>query len=109
MGTFFACSDARQDVHARVPSMAASGMARLCRSDGYLLARCLQVPVKTRFESRNAFDLSRYMRVRLLVNLRRSTRRAGKVEHKSRALRLTGTAHLRFMPSKHPFMLGLAS
>ena len=41
--------------------------------------------------------------------MRRSTRRAGKVEHNARALWLIGTTHLRFMPSEHPFMLELVS
>ena len=44
-----------------------------------------------------------------LVNPRRSTRRAGKVEHMSRALALVALTHLRYMHSEHPFMLELAS
>jgi len=49
------------------------------------------------------------MRAKLLVNLRRSTRRAGKVEHMSRALALVAPTHLSDMHSEHPFMLELAS
>ena len=45
----------------------------------------------------------------LLVNPRRSTHRAGKVEHIARAPCLIGTTHLSFTPSEHPFMLELAS
>ena len=49
------------------------------------------------------------MRAELLVNLRRSTRRAGKVEHMSRTLALVALTHLIYMHSEHPFMLELAS
>ena len=49
------------------------------------------------------------MRVTALVNLLRSTRRAGKVEHTSRAIRLVGATHLSNMHSEHPFMLEIAS
>ena len=49
------------------------------------------------------------MRVTRLVNLLRSTRRAGKVKHTSRAIRLVGATHLRFMPGEHPCMLEIAS
>ena len=50
-----------------------------------------------------------YMRVTLLVNLLRSTRRAGKVEHMSSALALVGLTHISYMHSELPFMLELAS
>ena len=50
-----------------------------------------------------------YMRVTLLVNLLRSTRRAGKVEHMSSALALVALTHLSYMHSELPFMLELAS
>ena len=49
------------------------------------------------------------MRVTLLVNQSRSTRRAGKVEHMSCAIGLTSATHLRYMHSEHPFMLEIAS
>ena len=49
------------------------------------------------------------MRTTALVNLLRSTRRAGKVEHMSRALALVALTHLSYMHSEHPFMLELAS
>ena len=49
------------------------------------------------------------MRVTALVNPRRFTHRAGKVEHMSRALALVALTHLRYMHSEHPFMLELAS
>ena len=93
----------------RVPSMAASASARQCGLDGTLDARRLQGPVKTRCKTREAFWLSRYMRTTALVNLLRSTRRAGKVEQMSRALALVALTHLRYMHSEHPFMLELAS
>ena len=74
-----------------------------------MVAQRGHVPIQTRIESREALERGRYMRAKRLVNLRRSTRRAGKVEDVTRALRLMGTTHLSFMPSEHPFMLGLAS
>ena len=49
------------------------------------------------------------MRVTALVNPRRFTHRAGKVEHMSRALALVALTHLSYMHSEHPFMLELAS
>ena len=50
------------------------------------------------------------MRVTALVNLRRSTHRAGKVEHYvPRALCLVTTTHLTFTSGKHLFMLERAS
>ena len=49
------------------------------------------------------------MRVKRLVNLLRSTRRAGKVEHMSSALALVGLTHISYMHSELPFMLELAS
>ena len=108
-GNFFGRSRRARDAHARVPSTAASDTAQACRPDGSLLARRLQGPIKTRCKTREAFQHSRYMRPTTLVNLRRSTRRAGKVEQMSRAIGLTPTTHLSYMPSEHPFMLDLAS
>ena len=49
------------------------------------------------------------MRPTLLVNLLRSSHRAGKVEQMSRALALVALMHLSSMPSEHPFMLDVAS
>ena len=49
------------------------------------------------------------MRPTTLVNLRRSTRRAGKVEHMSCAIGLTSATHLRYMHGEHPFMPEIAS
>ena len=109
VGTFFGRSRCRQDAHARVPFPAASVTAQPCRLDGCSHTCRLRAPVKTRCETREAFQHSRYMRPTTLVNQRRSTRRAGKVEHMSRAIGLTSATHLRYMHSEHPFMLELAS
>ena len=108
-GTQIGTSRWTDDAHARVPSKAASVAVRPSRLDGDTLAHRLRVPIQTRCEKRKVIDHSRYRRVAALVNLRRSTRRAGKVEHMSCALCLMGATHLRYMPSKHPFMLELAS
>ena len=54
-------------------------------------------------------QVSRYRRPTLLVNLIRSSHRAGKVEQMSRALALVALMHLSSMPSEHPFMLDVAS
>ena len=62
-----------------------------------------------RYVKRSSTAASRYMRPTTLVNLRRSTRRAGKVEHMSCAIGLTSATHLRYMHSEHPFMLEIAS
>ena len=96
-------------VQARVPFTAASVMAQPCRIDGYVATRRRYIPIQTRCETHKAFELSRYMRAKLLVNPRRSTPRAGKVEHMSRALALVALTHLSYMHSEHPFMLELAS
>ena len=63
------------------------------------------VPIQTRYETRNALELSRYMRLTLLVNLLRPVGRAGKIDQKSRGLCLPTFTHLVIMPSEHPFML----
>ena len=106
---FFGRSGRPRDVHARVPSTAASGTARPCRVDGDTVAYRLRVPIQVRSISRNAFEHSRYRRPTLLVNLLRSSHRAGKVEQMSRALALVALMHLSSMPSEHPFMLDVAS
>ena len=49
------------------------------------------------------------MRVTLLINLRRLTGRAGKVEHIPRATCLVATTHLGFTSGKHLIMLEPAS
>ena len=109
VGTHFVISRWPDDAHARVPFPAASVIAHPSRPDGPLHTRRLQGPVKTRVESRKALKRGRYLCAELLVNLRRSAHRAGKVEHIQRALCLIVTTHLRCMPSEHPFMLELAS
>ena len=48
VGTFFGRSGRPRDVHARVPSTAASGTARSCRVDGVTHTHRLRDPVKTR-------------------------------------------------------------
>ena len=106
---FFGRSRRPRDVHARVPFTAASVTAQPCRPDHDTVTRRLRVVVKTRCKTREAFQHSRYMRPTTLVNLRRSTRRAGKVEHMSCAIGLTSATHLRYMHSEHPFMLEIAS
>ena len=106
---FFGRSRRPRDVHARVPFTAASVTAQPCRPDGRTVARRLRAPIQTRGKTRKAFQHNRYMRVTLLVNQSRSTRRAGKVEHMSCAIGLTSATHLRYMHSEHPFMLEIAS
>ena len=108
-GNFFGRSRRPRDAYARVPFPAASDTAQPCRLDGYTLAHRLRVPVQVRCKTRKASKHSRYMRVTLLVNLLRSTRRAGKVEHMSSALALVGLTHISYMHSELPFMLELAS
>ena len=107
--THFGRSGRPRDVHARVPFPAASVTAQPCRLDGCSHTCRLRAPVKTRCETREAFQHSRYMRPTTLVNLRRSTRRAGKVEHMSRAIGLTSATHLRYMHSGHPLIHARAS
>ena len=67
------------------------------------------VPIQTRFETREALERGRYLRAELLVNLRRSAHRAGKVEQHARVLGLLGTTHLSFIPSEQPSVLELTS
>ena len=107
--TQFGRSRRPRDAHARVPFTAASVTAQPNRLDGYVATRRRYIPVQVRCKTREAFQHSRYMRPTTLVNLCRSTRRAGKVEQMSRAIGLMAATHLSFMPSEHPFMLELAS
>ena len=65
--------DARA-VQARVPATAASATARPCRQDGDMETRRLHVPKKTRGLTREAFELSGYMRFSASANLLRSER-----------------------------------
>ena len=74
-----------------------------------MAARRLHVAVQIRSRSREALEREWYHRRERLVNLLRSTRRAGKVEHLSSALALVALTHLSYMHSEHPFMLELAS
>ena len=67
--------------------------------------RRLHDPVKTRIESREASERGRYMRVELLVNPRRSARRAGKVEQMSRGLCQPAATHFVMTSGKHLFEL----
>ena len=70
-----------------------------------MVARRLQVPVKTRCEKLEALKPSRYMRLTLLVNLRRSARRTDKVDQVSRALCPPAATHLGIASGKHLFDL----
>ena len=70
-----------------------------------MVARRLHVPVKTRCETREAFKLSRYMRLTLLVNLRRSARRTDKLDQMSRGLCPPAATHLGITSGKHLFDL----
>ena len=108
-GNFSGGSRRGRDAHARVPSTAASATAQACRLDGVTHTRRLRDPIQVRCKTRKAFQHSRYMRPTALVNLCRSTRRAGKVGHMSCAIGLTAATHLSYVPSEHPFMLELAS
>ena len=109
VGTQIGRSRRPRDAHARVPFTAASVTAQPCRPDHDTVTRRLRVVVKTRCKKCEAFQHSRYMRVTLLVNQSRSTRRAGKVEHMSCAIGLTSATHLRYMHGEHPFMPEIAS
>ena len=70
-----------------------------------MLAHRLHVAVKTRYETREALNHRRYMRLTLLVNLRRLASQAGKVDQFSHALYLTGATHLAFTSGKPLFEL----
>ena len=64
-----------------------------------------RVPVQVRCKTREAFELSRYMRVTLIVNLPRSAGRTVKVDQMSRGLCLLASTHLIFTSGKHLFNL----
>ena len=70
-----------------------------------MVARRLHLPVKTRCEKLEALKPSRYMRLTLLVNLRRSARRTDKVDQVSRALCPPAATHLGIASGKHLFDL----
>ena len=105
VGTFLRASRRDLDVHAHVPPTAASDTARLCRLDGHTVALRGYVPVKTRCEKLEALELSRYMRVTLLVNLRRLARRTDKLDQMSRELCLPAATHLGMTSGEHLFDL----
>ena len=96
----------------RTPSMRGSlplplpcSTARTPDFRGHIAARRRYVPVKTRWETRKAFEIGRDPRFMALLNLLRSEQRAGKVEHTSRAPCLKGTVDLACMPNDPPFIL----
>ena len=70
-----------------------------------MVARRLHLPVKTRYEKLEALKPSRYMRLTLLVNLRRSARRTDKLDQVSRALCPPAATHLGIASGKHLFDL----
>ena len=72
-----------------------------------MVTRRLHVLVITRCEMREALKLSRYMRVTLLVNLRRLVRRADKLDQMSGGLCLPAATHLGSTSGKHLFNLEL--
>ena len=103
--TKFGTSRCRATLFAPVPLDAASVTAQPCRRDGDVVARRLQVAVKTRCEKLEALKPSRYMRLTLLVNLRRSARRTDKVDQVSRALCPPAATHLGMISAEHLFDL----
>ena len=66
---------------------------------------CDHVPVKTRCEKLEASKHSRYMRLTLLVNLRRLARRTDRLDQMSRGLCLPAATHLGIASGKHLFDL----
>ena len=79
-----------------------------CRLDGPSHTRHVRGPVQVRWETRKALERGRYTsyhHVTLLVNPRRSTRRAGKVDQMARGLCLPASTHLIFTSGKHLFNL----
>ena len=64
--------------------------------------------MKTRLESRKPLKHSRYLRVTLLVNLRRSSGRTVKVDQMARGLCLPAAIHLGITSGKHLIGLELA-
>ena len=70
-----------------------------------MVARRLHVAVKTRCEKLEALELSRYLRLTLLVNLRRLARRTDKLDQMSRGLCLPAATHLGMTSGEHLFDL----
>ena len=105
VGTNIGTSRCRATLFAPVPLDAASVTAQPCRLDGHMVARRLQVPVKTRCEKLEALKPSRYLRVTLLVNLRTTARRTDKLDQMSRGLCLPAATHLGIASGKHLFDL----
>ena len=65
----------------------------------------LHVPIQARSDSSVALLHSRYMRIALIVNVLRSTRRTDKVDEMSHAFRLLATTHRGLTSGKHPLEL----
>ena len=101
--TIFGTSRWPDGAHARVPSTAASGMARPCRLDGVTHAHRLRDPIQVRCKTRNALKHSRYMRAALLANLRRLARRTDKLDQVSRGLCPMAATHLALTFAEHLF------
>ena len=91
--------------YAHVPTDARRGTVRCRRQDGYPLTCRLHVPIQTRSDSSVAVSHSRYMRIALIVNVLRSTRRTDKVDEMSHAFRLLATTHRGLTSGKHPLEL----
>ena len=72
-----------------------------------MVARRRYLPVQTRLESREAFKHSWYMRLTLLVNLRRLARRTDKLDQMSRGVCPPAATHLGITSGKHLFDLEL--
>ena len=101
--TIFGTSRWPDDAHARVPSTAASGMARPCRLDGVTHAHRLRDPIQVRCKTRNALKLGRYLCAALLVNLRRLARRTDTLDQVSRGLCPMAATHLALTFAEHLF------
>ena len=91
MGTHFGRSRRHPDVHARVPSPTASVTPWPSRLDGDMEAWRLHVAVKTRYASRKALELSRYMRKTAHTNPVIPQVEPVKVDQVMRALSLKAT------------------
>ena len=70
-----------------------------------MVARRLHVPVKTRYEKLEALKHSRYLRLTLLVNLRRWARRTDKLNQMSRGVCPPAATHLGITSGKRLFDL----
>ena len=73
------------------------------RLDGNLETLRGQVPIFVRCQKRKALERGMYRRPKLLANLRRSARRAGKVNKVSRDLCQPASKRLTFTSSEHLF------